>query len=59
MKCEMITQEGYASLPEQKINKIKVSETTAFLGKLLVDKNTVMLNGKQLNERNEAPSMRP
>jgi hypothetical protein len=55
----MITQEGYASLPEQKINKIKVSETTAFLGKLLVDKNTVMLNGKQLNERNEAPSMRP
>jgi hypothetical protein len=59
---DMITPhgKGYASFPQPAINKNKVSETTAFLGKTLVDKNTDMLNEKQMNERNnEVPSMHP
>lgn len=51
---------GYASFPQPAINENKVSETTAFLGRTLVDVNTVMLTEKQMNERNnEVPSMQP
>jgi hypothetical protein len=62
MKNDMITPhgKGYASFPQPAINKNKVSETTAFLGKTLVDMNTDILSEKQMIARNnDLPSMQP